>query len=127
MLIPSNIDNLGAEFIHNIKEHSWGQGAFRLFDPDYHIVEVGEPIEIVIKRYLIQGLSEGEVAAKTSMPIEEILGNSKRVDLFPWSFSTVTVPTPCAAIRSIALTTTIAPVLSKTRSPTLNGGAGVIG
>lgn len=30
--------------IHEIREEPWGQRVFRFFDPDQHIVEVGEPI-----------------------------------------------------------------------------------
>jgi predicted enzyme related to lactoylglutathione lyase len=32
-----------AELIHPIAQQSWGQRVFRLWDPDRHIVEIGEP------------------------------------------------------------------------------------
>lgn len=31
------------EIIHPIEKQSWGQRVFRFFDPDHHIVEIGEP------------------------------------------------------------------------------------
>ncbi len=31
--------------IHPIKQQHWGQRVFRFFDPDGHIVEIGEPME----------------------------------------------------------------------------------
>ncbi|CCF01203.1 VOC family protein [Sinorhizobium fredii] len=31
------------ELIHGISEQSWGQRVFRFFDPDGHIIEIGEP------------------------------------------------------------------------------------
>lgn len=31
------------EFIHGIEMQSWGQRVFRFYDPDMHIIEVGEP------------------------------------------------------------------------------------
>ncbi len=31
------------DLIHEVKQQDWGQRVFRFFDPDRHIVEVGEP------------------------------------------------------------------------------------
>lgn len=31
------------ELIHPIERQAWGQKVFRFYDPDGHIVEVGEP------------------------------------------------------------------------------------
>jgi catechol 2,3-dioxygenase-like lactoylglutathione lyase family enzyme len=31
------------EFIHGIEKQSWGQNVFRFYDPDRHVVEIGEP------------------------------------------------------------------------------------
>jgi catechol 2,3-dioxygenase-like lactoylglutathione lyase family enzyme len=32
------------DLIHDVREQAWGQRVFRFFDPDGHIVEVGEPM-----------------------------------------------------------------------------------
>jgi catechol 2,3-dioxygenase-like lactoylglutathione lyase family enzyme len=32
------------ELIHPIVKQSWGQSVFRFYDPDGHIVEIGEPL-----------------------------------------------------------------------------------
>ncbi len=37
----------GAEIIHPIERQEWGQLVFRLFDPDGHIVEIGEPMNAI--------------------------------------------------------------------------------
>ncbi|MDR1001925.1 MAG: VOC family protein [Oscillospiraceae bacterium] len=29
-------------YVHHVKKHSWGQRAVRFYDPDGHIIEVGE-------------------------------------------------------------------------------------
>ncbi len=58
------------EFIHELIEHSWGQRVIRFYDPDMHIIEVGESIESVVKRFLNQGLSVEETAKRTQHPIE---------------------------------------------------------
>ena len=34
----------GVQFIHFIEKQEWGQRIFRFFDPDGHIVEVGESL-----------------------------------------------------------------------------------
>ncbi|MBY5932049.1 VOC family protein [Tateyamaria omphalii] len=31
------------DLIHDIRQETWGQRVFRFYDPDRHIVEVGEP------------------------------------------------------------------------------------
>ena len=33
----------GGEIIHPIERQEWGQHVFRFFDPDGHVVEIGEP------------------------------------------------------------------------------------
>jgi hypothetical protein len=32
------------ELIHPILQQAWGQRVFRFYDPDRHIVEIGEPM-----------------------------------------------------------------------------------
>lgn len=32
-----------AEILHGIERQSWGQRVFRFYDPDRHLIEVGEP------------------------------------------------------------------------------------
>jgi uncharacterized glyoxalase superfamily protein PhnB len=58
------------EYMHGLKEQTWGQRVIRFYDPDKHIVEVGEPMESVVKRFLNEGLSVEETAKRTSMPEE---------------------------------------------------------
>jgi predicted enzyme related to lactoylglutathione lyase len=66
-----------ANFLHSIIEQPWGQRCFRIYDPDYHILEFAEPMSVVIKRYATQGLSTDEIIKKTLMPreiVHNILG-----------------------------------------------------
>ncbi|MHC1756093.1 MAG: glyoxalase/bleomycin resistance/dioxygenase family protein [Methanosarcina sp.] len=58
------------EYVHGLKEQPWGQRVIRLYDPDMHIVEVGEPMESVVKRLLSEGLSIEETSKRTLMPEE---------------------------------------------------------
>ncbi len=64
------VSRSGARFVHGLVEQPWGQRVFRVYDPDGHIVEIGEPMAAVIKRFLKSGMTIEEVAPRTSMPLE---------------------------------------------------------
>ena len=59
-------------FIHSIMEHSWGQRAFRVYDPDNHVIEFAESMESVVLRLYNQNLGVEEIAKKSMMPMEFI-------------------------------------------------------
>lgn len=63
-----DIDSI--EYVHGLKEQPWGQRVLRFYDPDMHIIEVGEAMESVVKRLLNEGLSVEETSKRTSMPEE---------------------------------------------------------
>ena len=62
----------GAEVLHEPKEYPWGQWTFRFFDPDGHLIELGEAMDYVASRFLAQGLSEEETAQRTQFPLEVV-------------------------------------------------------
>ena len=51
-------------------EHRWGQRAVRLYDPDGHIIEVGESLNKVAKRFRDSGLNEEGVARRMDISLE---------------------------------------------------------
>lgn len=59
-----------AEPVHPPLEHRWGQRAVRLYDPDRHIVEVGEAMSKVAKRFRDGGLTEEGVARRMDITPE---------------------------------------------------------
>lgn len=65
-----SVDNV--RYVHPLIEHSWGQRVVRFYDPDGHIIEVGENLSIVIKRFLESGLSVKDTASRMDVPIEFI-------------------------------------------------------
>ena len=76
--VSARLSEAGVQFVHPIREQPWGQRVFRIYDPDGHTVELGEPIPVFIRRFLNQGMSAGKVAERTSMPLEivrQIAGN----------------------------------------------------
>ncbi len=58
----------GIEYVHTAKEHAWGQRAVRFYDPDRHIIEVGENMKVVCRRFLDGGMSVEQVRERTMMP-----------------------------------------------------------
>jgi lactoylglutathione lyase len=42
-------------------EHSWGQRVVRIYDPDKHIIEIGENIKAVCKRFLDRGITPEQI------------------------------------------------------------------
>ncbi|MGN0690321.1 MAG: VOC family protein [Oscillospiraceae bacterium] len=64
------LKDCNVEYVHPVKEHSWGQRAVRLYDPDKHIIEVGENLQSVCKRFLNSGMTAEEVAKRMDVPIK---------------------------------------------------------
>lgn len=58
------------ELVHPVKEHSWGQRVVRFYDPDRHIIEVGENLKVVCKRFLDSGMSPEQVADRMDVPLK---------------------------------------------------------
>ncbi len=59
-------------YVNPLMEHDWGQRVIRIYDPDGHIIEVGESLEYVAKRYLKSGMSVEETALKTQLPQAQV-------------------------------------------------------
>lgn len=58
------------ELVHPPKKHEWQQRVVRIYDPDRHMIEIGESMEHIAKRYLAQGLSVQEVSKIIQHPVE---------------------------------------------------------
>ena len=66
--IYRELKQLKVEFIHEIQEAPWGQRGITFYDPDKHMVSIGEAMEGVVNRLYKQGLTVDEVVRKTAMP-----------------------------------------------------------
>lgn len=60
------------EFVNELMEHDWGKRVIRIFDPDHHLIEIGEAMEYVVRRFLKQGMTKEEVAKKTQLPLSYV-------------------------------------------------------
>lgn len=61
------------QYVHPVLEHRWGRRVVRFYDPDQHIIEVGENINVVCKRFFDSGMSEEQVAVRMDVPLEFVL------------------------------------------------------
>ena len=62
----------GVEFLHELLEESWGQRTIRFYDPDGHLIEIGEPLEVFITRLYRELGSIQAVTAKTSVSKDRV-------------------------------------------------------
>lgn len=62
------LSTLELQYVHPVKEHAWGQRVVRFYDPDRHIIEVGENMTAVCRRFLDSGLTPEETAARMDVP-----------------------------------------------------------
>ena len=60
------------EYLGEVIEHSWGQRVIRFYDLDGHIIEVGEDMKMVIKRFLASGMTMEEVSVKMDVSVEDL-------------------------------------------------------
>ena len=65
-----NLKQFDICYVHPLFEHRWGQRVVRFYDPDRHIIEVGEKLNTVILRFMEQGLSAEETAIRMDIPLD---------------------------------------------------------
>ncbi len=62
----------GIEYVHPVIEHRWGQRVVRFYDPDRHIIEVGENMKTVCRRFLDSGMTPEETAVRMDVPLKAV-------------------------------------------------------
>lgn len=60
------------KYLHEVEEMPWGQRVVRFYDPDFHIIEVGEAMDAVIKKMLKSGMTVEQVSEKSQFPVEYV-------------------------------------------------------
>ena len=63
------LQKFDVDYVHPVKEHSWGQRVVRIYDPDMHIIEIGENIKSVCQRFLDSGMTAEQVAERMDVPV----------------------------------------------------------
>lgn len=67
------LKNLDIDYVHPIKEHSWGQRVVRFYDPDKHIIEVGENMKTVCRRFVDSGMTAEQAAERMDVPVDYVI------------------------------------------------------
>ena len=74
----SLLKNSNVRFLHEIHQESWGQQTVRFFDPDNHLIEIGETMDQFVGRFYDQGLTYEEIFNRTGVPVEEVKRLTRR-------------------------------------------------
>jgi len=67
------VRSAGAPIVHEIREQPWGQRVFRFHDPDKIVIEIGEPMDALVKRLKREVMTDDEIVKKTTLPREIVL------------------------------------------------------
>jgi len=65
-------DIANIKYVHPMVEHSWGQRVVRFYDLDNHIIEVGDNMIMVVRRFLNSNLSIEETAIRMGVPVDYV-------------------------------------------------------
>ena len=66
------LSTLPIQYVNPVKEHRWGQRVVRFYDPDRHIIEVGENMAAVCRRFLDSGLTPEQTAERMDVSLEYV-------------------------------------------------------
>lgn len=69
LLVVTDLEK-SKDFTARLWEHRWGQRVVRFYDPDLHIIEVGEKMGTVCRRFLDGGMTVKEVAVRMDVPAD---------------------------------------------------------
>lgn len=60
------------QMLGGVITHSWGQRVVRFYDPDGHLIEVGESMPMVIRRFLDSGMTIQQVSKRMDVSVEDL-------------------------------------------------------
>jgi catechol 2,3-dioxygenase-like lactoylglutathione lyase family enzyme len=68
----ADVQASGAALLHPLQEEPYAQRTVRFFDPDRHLIEVGEDMTVVMRRLVKGGMTFEQIAQKTGFPLAEV-------------------------------------------------------
>jgi catechol 2,3-dioxygenase-like lactoylglutathione lyase family enzyme len=78
--MEERLNNFGVEFVHKVREQPWRQKVMRFYDPDGHMIEVGESMEYLSYRLHREGMEVEKISQMTSMPESFIRESIRRYE-----------------------------------------------
>jgi catechol 2,3-dioxygenase-like lactoylglutathione lyase family enzyme len=70
--VLKRIKESNVRFLHTKKTEPWGQMTFRFFDPDGHLIEIGESLNTFVSRIFHETGSVSATMSRTGVPEETI-------------------------------------------------------
>lgn len=70
--VYNNLISHKISFLHEITEEIWGQRTIRFFDPDNHLIEIGESLHQFVLRFYKQGMTLQQVSERTHVPVADV-------------------------------------------------------
>lgn len=77
----ARLEQFPIRYSHPVREQPWGQYVVRFYDPDGHLIEVGESMSAAIRRMGKQGMSAEDIRKRTMYPMEFVEGSLLGADL----------------------------------------------
>lgn len=68
--MAEQLKEAGITFVHEMREQPWRQRVVRFYDPDRHIIEIGESLEHLSFRLYQEGMTVNEITKIIMMPEE---------------------------------------------------------
>jgi len=76
--LACRLKDAGVVFVHEMREQPWRQRVVRFYDPDCHIVEVGESLEFLAFRLYNEGCPAEKISHDILMPLEFVEAGIKK-------------------------------------------------
>lgn len=68
----ARLEARGVELVHPLREQPWRQWVVRFYDPDGHIVEVGEDMDALLFRLRDEGMDASGMVKATGLPLDHV-------------------------------------------------------
>ncbi|MGA2130850.1 MAG: VOC family protein [Bryobacteraceae bacterium] len=62
----------GSRFAHPLRELPWRQRTFRMYDPDGHVIDIGETHAATARRLVAGGMPRAQIAELLGFPLETV-------------------------------------------------------
>jgi catechol 2,3-dioxygenase-like lactoylglutathione lyase family enzyme len=72
--VSDTLNRAGIKFLHKLHEEPWGQRTLRFFDPDHHLIEIGEPLDVFVNAMHRKGWAPAQISEKSGIPLATVIG-----------------------------------------------------
>ena len=63
-----HLEGFPIRYAHAVREQPWGQRVVRFYDPDGHLIEVGEDMACAVRRMAGEGMDAADICRRTMYP-----------------------------------------------------------